>query len=265
MTVTSVKQVGSITGLDWPESVLVDSERDSIYISNIETNDFGAWDDDGQGFITAIVDSGKLTRERWIDSRPWKILNAPKGMCLKDNILFVTDNSRLLAWPVKMPDAIKEIKLTGAKKLNDITTDGTFIYVSDTENAVIYKVTAQGSSSTLKAPKGATGLACYKDTLFAVSLSLGDIYKIDKSGLAGPQSMGLAKYFKGLDGIFFFDDGSSIVSDLLGHKLFSVNSEMNEVIKLADIKWPADLDVDTKNKIIYVPMLKNGQVVKFKY
>ena len=264
-TVTSVKEIGSINSLDWPESICVDNERNSIYISNIETNDFGTWTDDGEGFITAVVNDGNLTRERWVDSRPWNILNAPKGMCVKDNILYVADNTRLLYWPLKMPDPAHVINIPNAKTLNDITTDGTFIYVSDTERQLIYKLKNNRLILSIKAMKGVNGLACFEDKLFAVSISNGEIYEIDKNNNQKPKPVGLSKYFKGLDGIEFFEDGSSVVTDLLGHKLFSINADMDEVIKLADIKWPADLGVDKINKIIYVPKLKNRQVIIFKY
>lgn len=265
MRVKEVEKVGVIRGLDWPESVLVDAERNNIYISNIETIEMHGWDNDGRGFITAIVDDGKLIRKRWVDSKPWNILNAPKGMCIKDNVLYVADNSRLLSWPIKMPDPARVIKLPGAEQLNDIAADDMFIYVSDTKQGTIYKLPPRGSGKRLKAPKGVNGLACFEDKLFAVSISEGEIYEIDKTGRKQPRAVGLKKHFKGLDSIMFFDDGSSIVTDLRGNKLFSVNSDMTEVVKLADIKWPADLGIDYENQIIYVPLLKNGQVIKFQY
>jgi len=265
MKVKEVERVGVIRGLDWPESVLVDAERNSIYISNIETIEMSGWDDDGRAFITAIVDDGKLTRKRWVESKPWNILNAPKGMCIKDNVLYVADNNRLLSWPVKMPDPARVIKLPGAQQLNDVVADDMFIYVSDTKQGVIYKLPPKGSGRRLKAPKGVNGLACFEDKLFAVSVTEGEVYEIDKNGRNAPRAVGLKKHFKGLDSIMFFDDGSSIVTDLRGNKLFSINSDMTEVVKLADLKWPADLGVDYENQIIYVPLLKNGQVVKFGY
>lgn len=263
--VTSVTRVGTIDNLDWPESVLVDCERDTIYISNIETDDFGAWEDDGKGFITAIVDRGKHIKKYWVNSRSYNILNAPKGMCLKGNILYVADNRRLLAISIKTPNSVNVLKIPKARKLNDITTDGKFLYISDTGRGVIYKFKNGKVLLVIKAIKGVNGLACFKGKLFAVSTSEGEIYQIDKKGVLPPHPMGLKKYFKGLDGIVFFKDGSSLVTDLRGQKLFSVNSEMDDVIKLANVKSPADLGVDMKRRIIYIPQLKSGQVTKFKY
>lgn len=266
ITVTEVTQIGTIKALDWPETVLVDSENDTIYISNIETIDMAGWADDGTGFISAVVDNGKIIRTRWVESRPWNLLNGPKGMLLKDNILYVADNKRLLSWPVKKPDPAKVTIIPGAQKLNDIAADELFMYVSDTAANTIYKIASKGGRIyRLKAPDGVNGIACFEDKLFAVSVTQGEIYEIDKTGKNDPRAVGLNKHFKGLDGIVFFEDGSSIVTDLRGSKLYSVDSDMEDVIELADVKWPANPGVDFEKKIIYVPQLKSSSVVKFQY
>ena len=52
------------TTLKVPESVLLDSKNQRLYVTNIEGK--GAWDKDGKGSISLLTLSGKILNPEWI-------------------------------------------------------------------------------------------------------------------------------------------------------------------------------------------------------
>ncbi len=70
------------------ESVLFDSERKTLYVANI-----GGKPDakDGLGFISKVGLDGKIENLKWVTG-----LDAPKGMGLYKNKLYVADVSRIV-------------------------------------------------------------------------------------------------------------------------------------------------------------------------
>ena len=58
------------------------------------------------------------------------------------------------------------------------------------------------------------------------------------------------------------DDGSFIVTDWKGNSVYSIAADRTTVTKLFDVKSAADLALDRKKNLLYVPeMLKNRAVI----
>ena len=72
-----------------PESILVDVKRDEYLVSNIN----GApTDKDNNGFISRVAPDGKISELKWLEGgKNGLTLNAPKGMALVGNTLYVAD------------------------------------------------------------------------------------------------------------------------------------------------------------------------------
>src|SRR3982751_4078312 len=66
-----------------PESVLPDVNKNILYVSLI---DGGGWDADSKGGVGKLTPDGKRYDSTWVTG-----LNAPKGMGISGNRLFVAD------------------------------------------------------------------------------------------------------------------------------------------------------------------------------
>ena len=114
-----------------PESVLYDQGNNRCFISNINGKPA---EKNGEGFISIMDKQGKIINLKWATG-----LNAPKGMDLKGNNLYVADIDRVAVIDSRTGTVIKFINVPGSVFLNDVATgsDGN-VYVTDTRQGVIY-------------------------------------------------------------------------------------------------------------------------------
>src|SRR6187402_2462475 len=84
-----VKKWETDTLLKTPESVLYDAKGKILYVSNIDGAPDGK---DGKGSIGKIGLDGKIIAVDWVSG-----LNAPKGMALVKNTLWVADVDQMVA------------------------------------------------------------------------------------------------------------------------------------------------------------------------
>ena len=258
----TAERVGVIDGLEVPESVLVEPDADVVYVSNMETPPRMYWRDDGRGFISLLEAEGIMKARRWRDSTADEPLNEPKGMCVVDGVLYAADNSRVVTYPLPDGEA-RPITIPGAKQLNDMVGRAGFAYVSDTATGKIHKLGLP--MLTLKAPESVNGIAFDAEgRMFAASWELHEVYEIDPQGRADPKPFGLAGHFQGLDGIEVLADGTFIVSDLKAGAICSIAPDRKTVAVLAKIKSPADMGLDRRRMLLFVPTMEQNQVVIFK-
>jgi len=251
-----------IRGFDTPECVAVDEKRDLAYVSNIVTKTGGYWEKDEKGFISLMEAEGMLKKLRWKDSTEEHPLNAPKGMCVCENLLYVADIDHVVTYDLA-GEAVKAIEIPGAKMLNDAVAHDGFAYVSDTQTGKIWKLGLP--MSRIKGPPSANGLAFdTQGRMYCVSYEAHEIYQVDPNGVEEPRPLGLAGHFAGLDGVEILADGTMIVSDQKLNGIFSVSADHKSVQKLAEVDAPADIGLDRKRNLLYVPMLFKSQVAIYK-
>jgi sugar lactone lactonase YvrE len=130
---TEVHHVASVVGFKSPESAQYDPEQDVWFVTNI----FGFGSDrDGKGFITRIpagqIDSGRVFAQS--DSNGVQ-LDAPKGMVIQGDTLWVADIDKVRGFNRKTGAPVGTIDLAGrgVTMLNDmgLAPDGT-LRVTDT-------------------------------------------------------------------------------------------------------------------------------------
>lgn len=260
-----LEPVKSIKKCKVPECVVADAANALVYISNVESQPDEYWADDGTGFISLMTSDGKLLKRRWLNSTPGAVLNAPKGMCILNDILYLADNNRLLCRSLQPGGQLTDVPVPDAERINDLATDGTCVYASDTTRGVIYKIDpASKEVTTLKAPPSVNGIAFHDGAFFAVSWDQHDIYEIDPKGEAEPEPFGLAAYFSALDGIEVLDDGTFIVSDFEGNTLWAVGSDRKAIAPLAEVETPADIGLDRERMLLYIPLFMKDEVVMFR-
>ena len=108
--------VWTVDGLSAPESAILDAQRGVIYVSVISGEPNGK---DGVGFIAKISADGKLQDGEWI-----KGLNAPKGLVLNGDKLYVSDVDQLVEIDVNAGAVTNKWDAAGAQFLNDTAVDG---------------------------------------------------------------------------------------------------------------------------------------------
>jgi hypothetical protein len=258
------KQILTCEGLNTPECVCIDPETGTGYISNIVAPKKGRgderyWTHDGTGFITRLSPGGARHQDRWAVSVRNAPLGSLKGMCVLEGVLYGADVDRVARYSVETGQPIGPIAIPGAKRLNDMATDGKFVYVSDTELGKVFRLRGDDRDE-IKAPVGVNGIAFHKGKLFAVSGPLHEVFELDPEGKAEPQPFGLADQFTALDGIEVLPDGSFLVSDHGNDRVRWIDAGRKMVVTLIRVKTPADIGLDRERMLLFVPSFLDDRV-----
>ena len=122
---TAPTKAATIAGFQTPESVLWDSTLDVYFVSNINGNPAAK---DGNGFISVVDPAGTIRDTVFI-----KGLNAPKGLAVVGDTLWVTDIDVIRGFNARTEAPVATVSLPGAVFLNDIVAapDGS-LYITDT-------------------------------------------------------------------------------------------------------------------------------------
>src|SRR5690606_37193686 len=154
------------------ESVLYDAERNVLYVSNIN----GTPDEkDGNGSIARVSLDGTVTDAAWVTG-----LDAPKGMGIRGNRLFVTDIDRIVEIDVDAGKIVKTYPIQGASFLNDVTVAANGdVYVSDSNAGFIVRISGEEATVWMDSVNGPNGLLADGGTLLMASWEAGTLNAID--------------------------------------------------------------------------------------
>ncbi|WP_200974790.1 SMP-30/gluconolactonase/LRE family protein [Echinicola sp. 20G] len=234
------------------ESVLVDEESGTIYVSNIAGDPRAK---DGEGFISIISKDGEIIEKEWVSG-----IDAPKGMGLLDGKLYVTNIDELVEIDVENAKVSNTYPIEGAGFLNDVDVHGGKVYFSDMEKGLIH-VLADGEISVV-----AEGQA----SINGVRLSEdGTLYGLDGEGLKKYGESGTAEILNskvtGGDGLIILGDDVYIASRWVG-EIWIIDG--NGETKLLDTKDAgsntADIGYLEDEKIVLVPTFMKNKVVAYK-
>lgn len=244
-----LKEAWSSDSVLTPESVLWIPEARFFYVSEIGK-------DKGNGAIGKVDGDGKIISADWA-----KGLDAPKGMGIYKDTLFVADVKQLVLIDRKNGHIIKKIELPGAVFLNDVVAgkDGS-IYISDTREGKVY-IYKEGQTAVYlqqAETKGVNGLLIKDNILWMLT---GDgIYTCN---LTTKSVQLFSEEVKGGDGITFINDSSMIASRWAG-EVFAVNKQ-GHARQLLDLTSSgtntADLHFVPTLQLLVIPTFK-GQRIK---
>jgi sugar lactone lactonase YvrE len=123
----------TVEGFLTPESVLHDTAQDVYFVSNINGSPTAK---DGNGFISRVRPDGAVENLKFIEGgKNGVTLNAPKGMALQGDTLWVTDIDVVRAFDAKSGASRDSVSLSsqGAVFLNDVAVTPTAaLYITDT-------------------------------------------------------------------------------------------------------------------------------------
>ena len=201
----------TINGFSMPESVTSDGKR--YFVSNQGQDVFSK---DGDGFISEISKEGKIIHQKFLPQNG--VLNAPKGMTVAENILYVADLDRIVGFDLNTRKIVLEITIPEAKVLNDICRlEKGFIAITETVSGNIYKVNTKTKTvEIIENLPTANGIAYnpYTEQLVVCtngkSYGDGNIYLKSKDQNF-KELPNIANGF--FDGIEFTDDNNLLISD----------------------------------------------------
>jgi len=238
-----------------PESVLFDEANKVLYASNIDGTD--PWGRDGKGSVGKVGLDGKVISAEWVTG-----LNCPKGMGLYNGKLYVADFTDVVVIDIKSGKIDKRMAVNGAEGLNDVSISKTgVVYVSDSKGKKIYTVKDGVSELFLDNLKGPNGVLAHGDDFYL--LDAGGMYKLNKDKTLTKITDGMEG---GTDGIENVGGNDFIVSCWSG-VVWYINGDGTKQQLLdsrTDKKNSADIGMDAKNKIVYVPTFWRNTIVAYK-
>ncbi len=235
-----------------PESVMYDAKRDRLYVSNIDGK---PTDKDGKGFISIVSLEGKVITPEWVSG-----LNAPKGMAISGNYLYVTDIDRIVRIDIEKAAVANTYNVEGAKFLNDIAIDDRgLLYVSDMNGDCIYLLDKGKVSKWLDVP-GPNGMLFSGGTLY---VGCGPLYAIN---IGDKSRKEIAKNKGGIDGLKQYSDSAFIVSDWSGAtNLLFLDGKVTQLLNTSgDNIQSADLEYITEKKLLLIPTFFGNSVTAYK-
>jgi DNA-binding beta-propeller fold protein YncE len=259
----------TITKLRGPESVLYDPAQDVYFISNINGAMLTV---DGNGFISRVDAATMKIDLKWIEGgRNGARLDGPKGMTILGDTLYVVDITAVRKFDRRSGAPLGEIIIPQASFLNDVTTDGQNLYVSDTGiltgagntfydtgTDAIWKITRDqpekfATGIDLQHPNG---IEWVNGKLRVVTFRGNDLYE-----LVDGRRKNVAKMPGGqLDGVVHLPDGTALVSSWKGNEIYRAPLRGDAEAILAGMDAPADLGYDTKRHRLLIPHPAANQV-----
>ena len=260
-----------------PEAVRFDPVEDVYFVSNINGSP-GA--KDNNGFITRVrAEGGEIDSLMFIaGGRGGVTLNAPKGLAITGDTLWVTDIDAVRAFDKRTGRPIVSHVIQGAVFLNDIATgpDGA-LYITDTGIQItdagmshpgpdrVFKLTRAGQASPalqFKSLVGPNGITWddVNQRFVIVSFAGGKDIMAWKPG--DTTSTTIASGKGEFDGVERLADGRILVSTWADSSIYVLDGSAL-VRAVAGVQSPADIGVDTKRNRLAVPLFQANRVELF--
>ncbi|WP_462280579.1 SMP-30/gluconolactonase/LRE family protein [Salinivirga cyanobacteriivorans] len=240
---------------DVPESVCYSPGQQVLYVANISGK---PTEKDGKGFISKLSLTGEMINKEWYTG-----LDAPKGMGIYDNKLYVTNIDEVVAIDLNSAEEAGRWKCEGAKFANDIaiTANGD-VFISGMQNGAIYRI-SNGEITRWKAEKTfqkPNGLWTGPDYLYVGAAK--HIYRVDY------ERAEVEKYIEnsgGVDGLERIENGFFLKSDWTGHvHVVSPAHPKHLILNTADQKInAADIEYIPSMKMMLVPTFFDNRVVAY--
>lgn len=240
------------------ESVLYDPSGEQLFISCIN----GApAEKNGLGFIALLQPDGSIKEHKWLTG-----LNAPKGLGMHGNILYVTDIDQLVIIDIQNAEILERLDIEGASFLNDVAVgaDGR-VYFTDSDTGYIW-VWSDGKLSAwikegLQRPNG---LFVEENRVLLTSSGSEDLKIIDlTSGSMESVTSGIGHG----DGIEFSGTEGYYITSSWDGEIFLIYPDYSKISLLKTSGQEinsADIGFNLKEQIIYVPTFFDNRVVAYK-
>jgi sugar lactone lactonase YvrE len=269
---------GATDSMKTPESVRYDADLDAFFVSNINGNPSQK---DGNGFIARVDAANTASVTMFAEGgKSGVTLNAPKGMAIVGDTLWVADIDAMRAFDKRTGAAIATVDLRPlrAKFLNDVVIgpDGT-VYVTDSGLEFdasgnmshpgpdqIFRIKGRTPSVAIKADSGLNGPNGIAwdatNARFVVGPFSGSAIFAWKDGDSTVTQIATGP--GGYDGVEVLADGRILVTSWADSGVHAVsNGTATKVV--ANVDGAADIGIDTKRNVVAVPRFMAGRVEYF--
>ena len=259
----------TVEGFSSPESTIVN--KNDLYVSNVG-KELKPTLKDGDGFISKLDINGNIKELHFIDG-----LDAPKGMGIVGNTLFVADINTLRGFDLSTKKEVFNVVFEGVNFLNDITVkDSNTLFIGASDTSAIYEVNISNKSyKKLMDFTVANGLFYEDGILYAAQLGSttqnmfdgkGKLYKIDLKDNNKLTQLGT---FEGvLDGVtkvgnkvYVSDWGNAKDTGIV--RVYDLKTKEETILKLQSFMGAADFWIDEKSKKIFMPQMIGNKVTIF--
>ena len=254
-SISGFAQDKKISGFSHPESVVYDKNNEVMYVSNMAERE------PGDGFISKLSKEGDIMKMKWVGG-----LDDPKGLLVKGDKLYVTDNTFLIEMDIKQGKIIRKISVPGAGSLNDIALDENgILYISDMGKSRIYTFDTSGKvEEWLNDPElsSPNGLLVNGDNILVAAWgdneAPGNVLQVNRGSkkLEKISSRGIGN----LDGIQSIDENTFYISDWSTGKIYKVSLDGQQEEALTSEKSSGDILFLKDRKQLILPMNRQNQV-----
>ena len=234
------------------ESVLYYEKDNVLFVSDIDGK---PTDKDGQGFISKLKPDGSMITLKWASG-----LDAPKGMGISGDKLYVTNIDELVEINLSDGRINKRYPVPGAKFLNDVAINDGKVYFSDMDMGKVH-VLENGKVTTLaEGRKNVNGLAFGGATLYAL-----DDKGLERYPLDGSEPELISASVSGGDGLIVIDENTFVASRWNGEIWFIQNGEATKMLDSKDQNLQtADIGYLPEQKIVFAPRFFGNKVTAYR-
>lgn len=251
-----------------PESVIYHASSDSLFVSNVNGQPTEA---NGQGFISRLHADGRIAELHWIEG-----LDAPKGLALRDDRLYVADIDKLVVIDIQSGRILQRHLAEGARFLNDVAVDAAGqVYVSDMMTHTIYRLVDDRLENWLHDPalESPNGLLVEGNRLIVASWGImhdgfatevpGHLKQVD---LASKRisSLGDGRPAGNLDGLESDGQGNYLVTDWLDGALLHIRPDGTRHTLIRFPQGSADHTVLHAQGLVIVPLMLDNRLLAFR-
>jgi len=259
-------------GFSTPESVLHDSEADVYLVANINGS---AAEKDGNGFISRLSPEGEVLELHWIDGAfPGVTLNAPKGMAIVGDTLFVTDIDCIRRFHRVTGVPLQELCLEEATFLNDLAatprgdlyfsdsgtseSPGAVYFLRQTADVPQKVVLVDGTVLEGETLGGPNGVYADRRGLFVATFGSGEFFRVTQEGgrlqLLPPSEMAL-------DGIVSLEDRGFLLSSWGDSTVYWIHSDESVSPLIERVEAPADIGYDAIRNRVLIPLFRADEIL----
>jgi len=250
-----------------PESIAFDAKNKQLYVSNINGSPTDA---DANGYISQLSLDGSIKDLHWLEG-----LNAPKGLTIVGNTLYIADINELVVVDIKNKTITQRYSAPNAKFLNDVAADKNGnIYVSAFLTNTIYRLADNKfevwlQTDELEVPNG---LLVENNQLIVGSWGvMTDGFATDIAGHLKTinldskqiQSLGDKTPAGNLDGVESDGNGNYFVTDWMAGKLLHIMPSGITKTLISLDQGSADHIVLHEQGLVIIPMMLSGNVLAY--
>lgn len=260
-------------GLRGPAFVLHDEASDAYLVSNMDGPPAAA---DGRGFVSKLDPDGRKILTRWIEGgERGVVLNAPKGMALRRDELYVADIDTVRVFHRTTGAPLDEVKIPGSTYLDDVvlaqdggilvtdaglkpSSDGRLEASGTDAVYVIYRDKRSTDVSLVAKERlaGPAGLFATRDKVWSINSRTGELFSI---GARGELDDFERLPSGGLEGIVGVGD-ELLVSSGAASAILRGTPRGAWRIAIGDVKSPAGIGYDRRRARVLVPLRTEDEV-----